>query len=592
MKKTLLIIILYVIGYSSANASNHGIAEIAALRETADSLHNVGRTDSAMLVGAEAIRLAEKIGDPTQIVGTHAAQGVFLRSLGRIDEALENYDKALEIITSGKFRENPDAEAIEEIASLYINLAVLNLDTQHKEQAAKNAVISGEWIGKSEDAELRSTIYGVVGSVLTGCGDLEKARSYQDLAYRDALASENKEAAFRAAAYTMLISDRLGDKRDAQAWREKCNMLFNDVNSMMAHLVYYQAECSICLKNDDKKGALKWFKNILDMEGIDNLPFVKFDAYNNMHMAYAGLGDYKEAYSTLLQSNEIRDSLWAAEKTESLRDLTVKYETKETQLALAQSEAKRLNILMWLFASLGILLLGVIIFVIYVGRQRRRRLQKEIEFANLRADIGRRLTVQYVEGLENERSRMSRELHDGVCNDLLAIQMNISSGQSTESAVRLIESCRESVRRISHELMPPEFAYASIDEVVRFYIMKQAEANKDKVIISYGSSIAEAEWAEVPDDVALEVYRIIQEGVGNAIKHSGASLIDVALIVKGAELDVEIRDNGVYKPEGKKGIGLDSMRKRAGAIKGTLTIETVAEVGTILRLRVKNYGNP
>ncbi len=53
-----------------------------------------------------------------------------------------------------------------------------------------------------------------------------------------------------------------------------------------------------------------------------NLPFVKFDCYNNLHMAYADLGDYRNAYKTPLQSNEIRDSLWAQEKADSLRDLT------------------------------------------------------------------------------------------------------------------------------------------------------------------------------------------------------------------------------------------------------------------------------
>ncbi|MDE6008703.1 MAG: hypothetical protein K2G90_05800 [Muribaculaceae bacterium] len=284
--------------------------------------------------------------------------------------------------------------------------------------------------------------------------------------------------------------------------------------------------------------------------------------------------------------------MWAAEKTESLRDLTVKYETKETELALAQSEAKRANTLMWLFASLGILLLGVILFVIYAGRQRRRRLQREIEFANLRADIGRQLTAQYVEGLENERRRMSRELHDGVCNDLLAIQMNMKSGQAAERTAELIDTCRESVRRISHELMPPEFAYASIDEVVRFFIGKQHDAHKDKVNLTYESSITDADWSDVPDAVALEVYRIIQEGVGNAIKHSGASRIDVSLKISGSELEAQIRDNGVYRSSGRRGLGLDSMRKRAAAIKGNLTVDTLPQDGTTVRLEVKNYGNP
>ncbi len=591
MKRFLSIFLLSIVAIASF-AIPDNIKEIADLREAADSLHSIGRTDSAVIVGQRAINLAEKSGDLNQMVGTHSAQGVFLRSLGRVDEALKSYEAALEIITSGKFRENPDQEAIEEIASLYINLAVLNLDTQHKEQAAKHAQLSGEWIAKSDDPELRSMIYGVVGSVLTGCGSLDEAMHFQELAYKDALESDDKEAAFRASAYAMLAADRLGKKAEAGKWRKNCQQLLPEIESSTAKLMYYQSECSICLKNGDNKGSLEWFDKILHADGIDMFPFVKYDCYNNMHIAYSALGDYKNAYSTLLQSNELRDSLWQEEKAESLRDLTVKYETKETELALVRSEAKRANTLMWLFAAAGLLLIAVICFVVYADRQRRNRMRKEMEFAALKEDIGRQLTQQYVEGLENERKRMSHELHDGVCNDLLAIQMNITGGKPIESTASLIDSCRESVRRISHELMPPEFSYASIEEVVRFFVAKQARANEGKIELSFTSSLQDGMlWQQVPDVVSLEVYRIIQEAVGNAIKHSGASEIEVALELSGSQLNGIVRDNGTFKYNGKsgsrKGLGLESIVRRAKSVNGTAEISSDEKSYTEVRFSIK-----
>lgn len=574
MKKILNILLCASVSFG-AWALPGEIEKIASLRETADSLHGIGRTDSAELVIREAIPLAEKIGDKTQIVGTYSSQGVFLRSLGRIDEALASYGKALEIVTSGQFRENPDQEAVEEIAALYINLSTLDLDMQQKEKAAKNAELSGEWAAKSDDAGFRSMVFGAAGSVLTGCGMYEKALHYQELAYKNATEAGNSDSAFRAAVYTMLAADRLGDKEKAEAWRRKCREMLPQIESTMSMLTYYQAECSISLKDNRPKEALEYFDKILGLEGIDNLPFVVFDCYNNMHIAYASLGDYRNAYQTLLKGNELRDTLWAREKAESLRELTVKYETKETELALARSEARRANTLMWLFAALGLLLVIVTGFVIYASRQRRRRLAREIEFANLRADIGRRLTQQYVEGLENERERMARELHDGVCNDLLAIRMSMSDGVPVSETAALIDSCRESVRRISHELMPPEFAYANLDEVVRYYLMKQQEACGDGVSIVY--SAPAGDWTSVPDGLALEIYRIVQEAVGNSMKHSGATKIDVVMSVTDGNLTLEVADNGTYSPSGKRGIGLNSMRRRAAAVGGTLTVETDAE---------------
>lgn len=579
-----ILVLLMLVVSIGAGAMPEGLNEIAHLREVADSLHRVGRTDSAYVLNETAMKLADRSGDLTQIVGTRSSQGVFLRSLGRIEEALENYGAALDIVTSGKFRDNPGPEAIEEIASLYINLATLNLDMQHKDEAAKNAALAGTWIEKSKDAGFKSLAFGAAGSVLTGCGKFEKAMQYQDMAYRNAMSDGNDDNAFRSAAYAMLVADRIGDKAKAREWRGICQAMIPEINQTMSLLVYYQAECSICMRSNSLNEALQYFDKILKLPGIENLAFVVFDCYNNMHMAYAGLGNYKDAYNTLLKGNELRDSLWAQEKAESLRDLTVKYETKETELALAQSEARRAGTLMWLFAAALLLVVIVVLFILYASRQRRRRMAREVEFANLRAGIGRKLTEQYVEGLENERERMAKELHDGVCNDLLAIRMNITNGDSIEDAGRLIDNCREAVRRISHELMPPEFAYADLDEVVRYYIFKQRDAYAGKVDIEYSS--CDADWEKVPDNVALEIYRIAQEGVGNALKHSGATHVDVRMDMAGGDLTLVVEDNGNYIPSGRGGVGLNSMKRRAAAIGGNLVVKQDDKGGMSLILSV------
>lgn len=584
--RTVIIFLLLSIT-SVISLASSGITEIGRLREIADSLHSIGRTDSAVIVGERAILLAEEIGNPTQIVGTNASQGVFLRSLGRIDEAMQRYDAALAIVTSGIFHEETDQEAVEEIASLYINLSVLNLDMQNRDEAERNALSAGEWVARSNDPELKGLIFGVAGSVLTGCGNIDTALTYQGLAYQNSIESGSNNAAFRAATYTMLLFDRRGDRAAAESWRQKCLQLMPEIVSMTSRMAYYQAECSICLRNEDYRGAIVWFDEILGLEGIDNLPFVKFDCYNNLHLAYAHLGEYADAYNSLLQANEMRDTLWEQEKAENLRDLTIRYETKETQLALARSEAKRANTMMWLFAALAILLIGGIVFVAYATRQKRLRLQREMEFTKIRADIGRQLTQQYIEGLESERQRMARELHDGVCNDLLAIQMNINAGKPTDSTASMIDTCRESVRRISHELMPPEFSYATLDEVVRFFIAKQADANRGKIIFAYDSSAVDSAWTEVSDATALEIYRIIQECVGNAVKHSGATEINVSLHLTNEKLEASIMDNGTYQQiisGGKKGIGLDSIRRRAAVVGSSISMESREPSGTTVRL--------
>ena len=555
-------------------AKAEALDEFARSYVIADSLHSIGRTDSAVMVGAETIALAKGMDNPTMLVAAYSSQGVFLRSLGRVDEALDTYGKALDVINSGVFGDNPDDDAVDEIASLYINLAVLALDMQDKESAVSSAERSCYWVYESEDIDLKSTIYSVAGSVFNGCGMLEKAMKCQEHAYEYALKGGNPETAFRTSAYTMLIADRLNDEPKVRAWREQCRKLLPEIESTMALLQYYQAECSISLHGGRHSEAIGYFNKILSLDGIDNLPFVKYDCYNNMHTVYSALGDYDNAYNILLKSNELRDSIWAKEKEESLNNFMVKYKTVETELALAKSEASRSSIFAWLLAVIALLLLVTTLFVVFAGRQRRRRMLQDINFARLKADIAR----QYVEGLESERKRMAAELHDGVCNDLLSIRMNIDNGAPLDDTAHLIDNCRESLRRISHELMPPEFAFATLNEVIRFYVGKQAEAHSG-VEIAYTPIDCEV-IDTIPDSTALVIYRIVQEAVSNALQHSGATKIHVVLHCSDG-IRLTVTDNGDYGKNGShRGMGLDSMRRRANSIGGTLAVEQAPNGGT------------
>lgn len=332
-------------------------------------------------------------------------------------------------------------------------------------------------------------------------------------------------------------------------------------------------------------------------EGVNNLILDKIEIYKNLLEISKQSGRYEEALAYASQISELEKERFSEERAKDIKELEIKYETQETQLALVKSEKRRASTLMWLFAAIGLLLIGVIAFIVYAESQRRRRLKKEVEFTKLRSDIGRQLTQQYVEGLENERKRMARELHDGVCNDLLAIEMGIKEGKPKENTAELLNECRESVRRISHELMPPEFAYASLDEVVRYFVMKQSDAYVGKIAIHYFSSAEGREWGEVPDSVSLEIYRIVQEALGNAVKHSGCNAIDLSMTLKNDEFTLKVADNGLFKLTRDKGFGLQSIRKRAEAIGAQIRIDhqesqdaTETTQGTTLSLKLKLKG--
>ena len=179
---------------------------------------------------------------------------------------------------------------------------------------------------------------------------------------------------------------------------------------------------------------------------------------------------------------------------------------------------------------------------------------------------------RFLEGQESERARLARELHDNVSNQLLAVEMKLNSDGLTTQTMQLLNESREQVRRVSHELLPPEFEHIKIHQAMADYASGQDGLNHCQV--TFMATPDDAQWSAVPAKTALEVYRIMQEAVANAQRHAGATLIAIGLHLENdGILTLTVSDDGLGD-EGKTsptGIGQQTMRQRATAIGGNLT---------------------
>ncbi len=211
--------------------------------------------------------------------------------------------------------------------------------------------------------------------------------------------------------------------------------------------------------------------------------------------------------------------------------------------------------------------LGLILFLLYYVF-RRKRIKKEEEL---------KLAQSYIEGLERERTRLAKELHDGVCNDLLGIGMNMQCMQPTDESkqeiLALLEQVRSDVRCISHELMPPKFRSATLAETIEAYVERLVLPAS--VQLAFSKESEETQWSQVPEEVSYEVYRIMQELLSNILKHSGATEIDVTLTLKRRLLTLQVSDNGKNYCGSEvraKGIGLTTIQERAKTVGGLFTV--------------------
>jgi two-component system, NarL family, sensor kinase len=197
---------------------------------------------------------------------------------------------------------------------------------------------------------------------------------------------------------------------------------------------------------------------------------------------------------------------------------------------------------------------------------------------------------------EAQRTRVARELHDDVSQQLAALGMSLSGLKRrlpADSALRdeiaaLQEQARmvaDGVRALSHELHPAALRHAGLLPAIRELVTQF-----DRRESTHAELIAEGKELEVSPEVALCVYRVTQEALRNVARHAKAREAAVKLVVSDAEVELTITDNGVgfVEEEARRrgGLGLTSIDERVRLVSGTVNLNTSPGHGTQITVRV------
>jgi PAS domain S-box-containing protein len=214
-----------------------------------------------------------------------------------------------------------------------------------------------------------------------------------------------------------------------------------------------------------------------------------------------------------------------------------------------------------------------------------------------RIELARRL----ISAQEAERSRIARELHDGIGQEiaLLGIQMQRASGASSlkpgvpnqeiQQFSAKLAAIGVHVGRLSHQLHSSELEYLGLTVAVTKLCREFSEESPTKVTCNC-SDIP----AKLDNDIALTFLRLVQESLHNVAKHSGARSVQVDLIGSPEELSLIVSDDGagfdVRQLKSARGLGLISMRERVNLIGGEFVINSLPGDGTSIRARVPIAG--
>ena len=576
-----------------------GAEEICRTKLTnyASSFLFEGQTDSALVYTIRASERSAADKDTAMLIENLNQLGTIYRRKKDLENCIHNFEQALHLC---ELRGNHNA-----VAFIYGNIATAYCDWNRPKDAIGVSGKAVEHALKTGNKRRIGACYVNQGAILVKMADM-RAEGIAILLKAIPILEQVNDRRLLCDAYNYLVNAyRLEENLNAaMEYLRKLDKLAHELQTDAERFRYYQAKAALLQDNGNYSEASTYYRKMIDMLRAGYKDVRDYEHHKHLSECYLSMGDYPLAYEYLIQAYMLRDSVFYTEQTGQLSEYSVKYQTKEKELEIATLRKEQLEretfilrhriIVGSVISLLIILLLGLL----YARQRQKVRIallasaasEKERQFVELQKETELRLTRKYIDGLESERERLATELHDDVCNSLLALEMNIRSlscETSTELSEQLdlLSSTRERVRTLSHELMPPAFQYATLDEMLADYVL---HLSLPETMHAEYHSTERADWNRVPKFIGFECYRIAQEAVSNAVKHAGCARLCVELSLEDNRFSILIADDGKGFDMNKKtkGIGLHNIWQRAEAIGAKVELVSAPGKGTQLKVSV------
>ncbi len=239
------------------------------------------------------------------------------------------------------------------------------------------------------------------------------------------------------------------------------------------------------------------------------------------------------------------------------------------------------------------LLAGMLLFFVTSYQKRLLRNKASVEKMKVRHQLD--LFQSSIDAMEDERRRVSRDLHDEIGAALSVLRLQVGqlnvdkdfNPENTQNLIvdskQLIDNTIENVRRISNDMLPSGLDEFGLQYAIEMLCDKMESVSRLVINLSIDG------LKRMDNRLELSLYRILQELLNNTLKHANATEVDIIFTTDNQQLIINYRDNGQgfdLKNLTKRGLGLKNIESRVSMIHGELEYETSLEKGMGIQLIV------
>lgn len=548
-----------------------------------------------------ALKIYKKQQSLIDIANCQNKLGVVYFRISEYDKALGYYYQSLSI--------NDSLNNSRGLLNNYINLGNF-FTNKHDYKSGMGYYKSALQISKElGQVSKQALIYNNMGSLYSHIDkkndfvNIDSAYHYYNLAY---LIYIDHNARYEMAGSLQnfgLVKEMKDELDSALYFYEKSLKLKTKLGLPQESIVLCQNTGNIYFKKQQFEKAIDYYIQGIGIARQYSLANFSQELSLNISKSYESLTKIDSAHKYYKQHIIFKDSVFNETKSQQIAELQTKYETekKEQRIVFQQTEIKQKTSQRDTYLITLVIALSLTIGLVFIYQQRQKAIaqlrDKEKSLYNqnvddLLKDQEIKSLNAMMSGQEKERKRIAEDLHDRLGSKLAAVKLHygasakkVGTDASFKKAAGILDETIEETRKIAHNLLS--------GVLTKFGLMAALDDLKNTIEgtneITFELNISNIE-NRLPNDLEINIYRIIQELISNMLKHAQAKNISIQL-TKHADhsLTLMVEDDGVgfNTAEKGEGIGLQNMQARAERFDGEVAIDSTIGHGTTVTVNMQ-----
>ncbi len=506
--------------------------------------------DSALFYTLEGVRLLQSKGYPNIESSLYDGLQSLYMTLTQFDKAIEYGEKS---VAAARTLDNK-RQLVVALNNLGINYAEVNREDDAKEVYREGLEIA-----------IRNKYMALEAMLLNNLSEVQvKKGEYEQLP--------------RFAERSIAIGKELGD----------AGVVMNAKGILSAFHLY----------NSDFETAESLANELMTLAGENNLAEGKVAGLDLLSKIAFAKGRYSDGFAYESMKKKIESAIFNESVRQRETSMRIRFETekKESQIRLQEAKLQRRSTFNYiLIGSIATLL--IISMLTFRNYRQKQRLQQQ-RISELETERQLSATEAVLKGEEQERTRLAKDLHDGLGGMLSGIKysfntmkenliMTPENHRAFERSMEMLDSSIKEMRRVAHNMMPESLIRFGLDTALKDFCSDITQSGA--LTITYQS--INMDNIKLDQTISITIYRIVQELINNTIKHAKARTALVQIARTDEKLAVTVEDDGVGFDttllERSKGAGWSNIQSRVEFLRGTMEVRSDKANGTSVHIDLK-----